>query len=52
MTEKETDEATERIKGRHRNQREAGTSEGLIYLTGLLWGTASMMNVWADYATN
>lgn len=28
------------------------TSEGLIYLTGLPWGTASMMNVWVDYATN
>ncbi len=51
-TEKETDQATERIKGRHRNQSETETSEGLIYLTGLPWGTASTMNVWVDYATN
>lgn len=40
------------LKGDARNQSEAEPSEGLIYLTGLPWGTASMMNVWVDYATN
>lgn len=35
-----------------KNQSEAETGEGLIYLTVLPRGTTSMMNVWVDYATN
>ena len=46
------DQAGERIKGLRKKQSEAETSQGLIYLTVLPWGTASMMNVWVDYATN
>lgn len=50
--ETETYHGTERIKEKSWSQSEAQSSEELIYLTGLPWGTVSVMNVWVDYATS